>query len=71
MTDLLWILHSPLTKGAASGLLSAASTDFLAFKSWKSFHDAAEYQWGTAFWRWLQGAVLGGVGAAGYGAMFG
>ena len=70
MTPLLSsILHSSAFKGALAGWLSAAGVDFQAFRSWKSFHDAAVYQWGTALWRWLQGAVLGAVAGGGYGAM--
>jgi hypothetical protein len=67
--SLLTILHSGITKGAVSGCLGAAAVDFQAFRSWKSFHDAATYQWGVAVWRWVQGAVVGGVTAAGYGAI--
>lgn len=63
------ILHSAAAHGALSGLVSAALVDFAAFRSWSSFHDAATYQWGTALWRWLQGAVVGAVTGAGYGAL--
>lgn len=61
------ILHATFTKGALSGLIAAALIDFNAFRQWKSFHDMYEYQWGTALFRWLQGAVIGGVTALGYG----
>lgn len=62
----LW-LHTPLVQGALSGLIAAAAGDFVAFRSWKSVHDAVTYQWGTALWRWFQGAVVGLVSAAGLG----
>lgn len=63
------VVHSAAFKGAVSGVLGAGAADFAAFKSWKSFHDAAEYQWGVAAWRWLQGAVLGAASGAGLGWM--
>jgi hypothetical protein len=65
------VLASPITKGAVSGLVSAAAVDLQAFRSWKSFSDAVSYNWRVAAWRWLQGAILGALGAAGYGAMVG
>jgi hypothetical protein len=58
-------LHNHLTQGAISGLLAAAAVDFQAFRTWKSFHDAATYDWPTATFRWVQGAVVGLVTAAG------
>ena len=51
--------------GALSGLVAAASVDFSAFKAWKSFNDAKQYDWQTALWRWAQGAIVGGIAAAG------
>lgn len=60
-------LSHPIVRGALSGALAAAGADFHAFKSWQSFHDAAVYSWATAAFRWFQGAVLGGVMAAGLG----
>lgn len=65
------ILTNPIVHGALSGALSAAAIDFAAFRSWKSFHDAATYGWGTAAWRWLQGAVVGALAAAGLGGLVG
>lgn len=53
--------------GAVSGAISAAGTDFGAFRSWKSFQDAARYDWPTAIFRWVQGAILGALGALGLG----
>jgi hypothetical protein len=64
-------LHNHLTQGAISGLLSAAAVDFQAFRSWKSFQDAASYSWGTAAFRWVQGAIVGFVTAAGLGLAVG
>jgi hypothetical protein len=54
-------LHSAAAKGALSGALAAAVVDFHAFTTWKSFHDAATYNWSTASWRWLQGAITGAL----------
>jgi hypothetical protein len=65
------IFHNHLTQGAISGLLAAAAVDFQAFRSWKSFQDAASYSWGTALFRWFQGAVVGFVAAAGIGWVVG
>lgn len=64
---LLTIWHSPAAKGALAGFLASSYTDFLAFRSWKSFDDAKQYQWGLAIWRWIQGTVIGALSAAGYG----
>lgn len=58
-------LQHHIVAGAISGLISAAVVDFGAFRSWKSFQEAREYSWGTAAWRWFQGAVTGGLVAAG------
>jgi hypothetical protein len=59
----------PAVRGALSGLLSAALVDFAAFRSWKNFHDAYAYDWPTAAWRWLQGAVVGAVTSSGLSAI--
>ncbi len=53
--------------GALTGWASAATVDFVAFKTWKSFDDAKTYNWSVALWRWLQGAVTGAVAGAGLG----
>ena len=63
------ILHSSFIHGATAGLLAAAAVDFQAFRGWKSFSDAHNYAWGLALWRWLQGAVIGGLTTLGYGAI--
>lgn len=52
-------LQYPLVQAVVTGVLSAAVVDFAAFRSWKSWQDAASYSWGTAAWRWFQGAVVG------------
>jgi hypothetical protein len=65
------IFHNPIVQGAIQGVLAAAVVDFSAFRKWQSFHDAATYDWGTAAWRWFQGAVVGAAAAAGLGAAFG
>ncbi len=54
-----------ILRGALVGVLGAAAADYAAFRSWKSFHDAAVYEWKVAGWRWFQGAVSGAVGSAG------
>ena len=63
MTDLLankWV-HA-----AVAGAVAAALIDFAAFRAWKSWSDALSYNWSTAAFRWLQGAVAGVVTAAGF-----
>lgn len=60
-------LHNPIVQGAISGVVAAAAVDYQAFRNWKSFQDAASYSWGTAAFRWFQGAVAGAVTAAGIG----
>lgn len=51
--------------GAISGLLTAGAVDFQAFRNFKCWHDAAAYNWGTALFRWAQGAIMGAVTGAG------
>ena len=66
---LTMIFHSTFVHGAIAGWFGAAAVDFSAFRSWKSAQEAITYNWGLAAWRWLQGAVVGGVTALGYGAI--
>lgn len=63
------VLHSAAFKGALAGILTAARVDYDAFTTWHSFKDAEGYSWGIAAWRWFQGAVIGGVTAAGLGGL--
>ncbi len=51
--------------GGVSGLLTAATVDFQAFRAWKSFDDAASYGWSIAAFRWIQGSVIGALTGAG------
>lgn len=67
----LLVLHHPIMKGTLVGILSAASVDYAAFRSWKSFHDVHDYAWGLAVFRWCQGAVVGALSSAGLGALLG
>ena len=69
MATLTLILQSVAFKGALAGALASARTDFDAFRTWHSFKDAEDYSWGIAAWRWLQGAIIGGVTAAGLGGL--
>ena len=68
--EMSW-LHSPLVRGAIVGVLVAARVDYSAFKAWRSFHEFAVYDWGTALFRWVQGAVVGAVTASGFDAWLG
>jgi hypothetical protein len=65
------LMQNHIVQGAINGVMAAAVIDLQAFRNWKSFNDAAEYQWGTAAFRWFQGAVVGALTAAGLGAAFG
>lgn len=58
-------IANPYVAGALSGLAAAAVVDFGAFKTWKSFEEAAAYDWTLAAWRWGQGAITGLVAAFG------
>lgn len=60
-----------ILKGVLSGVLAAAAVDYHAFLNWRSFHEFAEYDWRTAAFRWVQGAIAGAVAGAGLGAMLG
>ena len=59
------ILANPYVIGMITGVVSAATVDVVAFRSWKSFDDAKTYSWNIAGWRWFQGAVSGLLAAAG------
>ena len=63
------ILTHPILRGALSGALAAAAVDFAAFRQWQSFREFTTYQWGVAMFRWVQGAAIGAVTAAGVGAL--
>lgn len=64
-------LANPIVAGAVAGAVAAAAVDFQAFRAWKNVSEATSYDWGTALWRWFQGAVVGAVTATGYGALLG
>lgn len=63
-------IYAAIFHGALTGWASAAVVDYHAFATWKSFSDAKAYNWGTAAFRWVQGAVTGAVAGAGLGALF-
>lgn len=62
-----FLIHHPvvsvIAKGALVGVLTAAASDYAAFRSWKSYRDFYTYDWGVASFRWLQGAFVGAVAA--------
>lgn len=62
-------LHYPVVRGAVSGVIAAAVVDIHSFMSWTNYHEALEYNWSTAIFRWAQGAIAGAITAAGYGAL--
>lgn len=63
------LLQHPLARGAVTGIVTAAAVDISAFRSWKSFDDVARYDWKVAAFRWVQGAILGALVAAGFGTV--
>lgn len=71
MNELQAYLAFPLVQSILTGLVTAASVDLAAFRAWKSWDDAATYDWKTASWRWVQGAVIGLLTGLGFGAAFG
>lgn len=63
------ILHSAAVHGAVTGVIAAAVVDLHAFLTWHSVQEVVTYRWGTAAFRWVQGAVTGAITGAGFGAM--
>jgi hypothetical protein len=63
------LLHHPISRGAVAGLVAAAVVDFHAFMTWKQFDDLKQYDWGTALFRWFQGAITGAMTGAGFTAV--
>lgn len=63
------VLLIPVLKAALAGALVAASTDFLAFRKFKSLTEFKAYNWRVAAFRWGQGAVVGVLGYFGLGQM--
>jgi hypothetical protein len=63
------VAHSAAFRGALAGAVAAAVVDVHAFLTWKRFQDVITYDWGTAVFRWLQGAVSGALVGGGYGSM--
>lgn len=62
------VVKHPVVHAGITGLITAAASDLQAFRSWKSFDDAQQYNWKIAAWRWFQGTVLGaltGIGLTG------
>lgn len=60
-----------VVSGILIGIATAVKVDWDAFRGFKSFHDAAEYNWSLTLWRALQGALVGFFGATGIGAYLG
>jgi hypothetical protein len=69
ITYLEGLLRTPVAIGAIGGALSAARTDYQAFRTWDEWSDVATYSWTLAAFRWFQGAVVGVVTALGITAL--
>jgi len=59
-----------VAKGALGGWAGAAAVDYHAFRSWKRIDEARAYDWSTAIFRWVQGAISGALTSAGIGTVF-
>ena len=57
----------PVLIGAVAGVVTATAIDRQAFAAFKSFDEAAAYNWRLAAWRACQGAVIGAMSALGLG----
>lgn len=55
-------LHNPIVASAFLGFIVAAAVDLHAWKSW----DDAKFNFKTASYRWVTGAIFGALAAAGY-----
>lgn len=65
MGEIQTFLQHPAVKATISGALAAAAVDIHAFLTWKSADDARTFDWGTAAFRWAQGAIAGLLGYLG------
>lgn len=66
--DVQTLLQHPIMQALVSGLLAGVAGDLVAFRAWKSWQDAAEYNWSTASFRAVQGAFVGLLGYFGLAA---
>jgi hypothetical protein len=64
----LIVLHSPIFHGALVGWATAAHVDYSAFTAATSWTGLVTYDWGTASFRWVKGAIGGAIMGAGFGA---
>jgi hypothetical protein len=62
---MIMFLQSPLVHGVVSGVGAAVLVDLVAFLTWKSWDAARTFDYRLAVLRYLQGAVGGGLVAAG------
>jgi hypothetical protein len=62
-------LNIPAVRAGAAGAVSAALIDFAAFRSFKSWHDLAAYDWGVASFRWVAGFVTAALTSFGLGTL--
>lgn len=59
------LLAYPVVQGAIAGFLAAFVVDLQAWKSWED----ARFNLGVASFRWVQGALIGGLSLLGVGAV--
>lgn len=59
MHTLRALLGNPFFLTIVSTVITAMRVDYEAFKGWKDFHSATEYNWPLAIWRWFQAFVIG------------
>jgi len=65
MQTIQLVLHQPAVRGALIALATAALADLHAWKSWG---DVA-FNFKTASFRWVTGAIFGAAAGAGLGAV--
>jgi hypothetical protein len=62
-------LNIPAVRAGAAGAAAAGVIDFAAFRQFKSWHDLAVYDWGTASFRWVMGFASGALASLGLGVL--
>lgn len=65
MESITDLLAHPIAKGIITGIVTGIAGDVAAFRAWKTWQDAAVYDYATLSFRAVQGAIVGLITAAG------